>query len=126
MARSVMPTATARSQDARNAALEIYKAQLKAMGKKKGGSGAAIRSAQPSSTMTSAVHCTLLQAPGASEGFFTNLFMDAYDRATGFGAYRGGTAKHRRCVSMMLRTIQASPSTNCRQCEQSQMDWLAH
>ena len=84
------------SEEASNA-LEIYKAQLKAMGKKKGGGGAA---ASGAAIVNDDIGRALTLLQDDNEGFFTNLFQGDLLPATGFGAYLAGSAKHRRKVTV--------------------------
>lgn len=89
-------------------ALEIYKAQLKAMGKKKGGSGAA---ASGAAIVNDDIGRALTLLQDDNEGFFTNLFQGDLLPATGFGAYLAGLPNtDAKALSNKLRTIQANIS----------------
>ena len=89
-------------------ALEIYKAQLKAMGKKKGGGGAA---ASGAAIVNDDIGRALTLLQDDNEGFFTNLFQMDLLPATGFGAYLAGLPNtDAKSLSNKLRTIQANIS----------------
>ncbi len=91
-----------------SAALEIYKAQLKAMGKKKGGGGAA---ASGAAIVNDDIGRALTLLQDDNEGFFTNLFQGDLLPATGFGAYLAGLPNtDAKALSNKLRTIQANIS----------------
>lgn len=91
----------------RKNALEIYKAQLKAAGKKKG-SGAATSGA---AIVNDDIGRALQLLTDDNEGFFTNLFQGDLLPATGFGAYLAGLPNtDAKSLSNKLRTIQANIS----------------
>ena len=96
-----------KSEDA-SAALEIYKAQLKAMGKKKGGGGAA---ASGAAIVNDDIGRALTLLQDDNEGFFTNLFEGDLLPATGFGAFLSAVPNtDAKALSNKLRTIQANIS----------------
>ena len=91
-----------------SAALEIYKAQLKAMGKKKGGGGAA---ASGAAIVNDDIGRALTLLQDDNEGFFTNLFQGDLLPATGIGAFLAGVPNtDAKSLSNKLRTIQANIS----------------
>ena len=113
--RSAMPTLTDRDERTKNA-LEIYKAQLKAMGKKKGGSGAA---ASGAAIVNDDIGRALTLLQDDNEGFFTNLFQETYSRRQAsvhtWQDCQTPTQKH--CRTSCGPSRRTSHSTNSRPCE---------
>ena len=89
-------------------ALEIYKAQLKAMGKKKGGGGAA---ASGAAIVNDDIGRALTLLQDDNEGFFTNLFQgDFLQRQASAHIWLDCQTLTQKSLSNKLRTIQANIS----------------